>query len=129
MAHYVDHRGRVVGLDISPEMLTIARTMPLDNSPSSPVEWYEGDAHALPFEDETFDIVFCAFGFMFFSDRIAVLQEMSTVKPAGRPALSVWGPINKSPGQVALKESWERHFRREGGRGVCPHACFERSGK
>ena len=39
------------------------------------------------------------------------------LKPSGRVALSVWGPISKSPGQAALKESWERHFGAEAGAG------------
>lgn len=102
-------KGRVVGLDLSPEMLAVVRA--LDSSNAAPIEWREGDVSAMPFEDGIFDVVFCAFGFMFFPDRAAALKEMRRVlKPDGRLAISVWGPIDRCPGQTAMKESWERHF-------------------
>jgi len=104
-------RGRVVGLDLSPAMLAVARTIAPDGPQNPPIEWQEGDANAIPFGNETFDVVYCAFGLMFFSDRIATLKEMRRVlKPDGRIALSVWGPIRKCPGQFAIREVWERHF-------------------
>jgi ubiquinone/menaquinone biosynthesis C-methylase UbiE len=110
--------GRVVGLDINPDMLAVARTIPMGGSQSAPVEWQEGNVQAIPFANESFDIVFCAFGLMFFPDKVAALKEMRRVlKPSGCLAVSVWGPISKSPGQVALKESWERHFGAEAGTG------------
>lgn len=103
--------GRVVGLDLSPDMLAVARTTTLEGSQIAPIEWHEGNVSALPFENETFDNVFCAFGLMFFSDQIAALKEMWRVlKPDGHMALSVWGSISKCPGQLAMKEVWEHHF-------------------
>jgi SAM-dependent methyltransferase len=103
--------GRVVGLDVSPEMLGVARKVTLIPSSAAPIEWREGNASALPFEDESFDVVFCEFGLMFFPDRVAALKEMRRVLvPNGRLAVSVWGAMSKCPGHMAVKEGWERHF-------------------
>lgn len=114
VAKSVGPKGRVVGLDLSPDMLTIARTIKPDGSQSASIEWHEGNVSTLPFENETFNIVCCAFGLMFFPDRIAALKEMRRVlKSGGGMALSVWGSISKCPGQTAMKESWERYFGAE----------------
>lgn len=110
-AKSIGPHGRVVGLDLSPDMLAVARKISHHESRMAAVEWREGDAKALPFESEAFDIVFCAFGLMFFLDKVAALKEMRRVlKPDGRVAVSVWGSISKCPGQLALKTVWERHF-------------------
>jgi ubiquinone/menaquinone biosynthesis C-methylase UbiE len=111
VAQSIGPNGRVVGLDLSAEMLSKARTNKLDPSSAVPIEWREGDVSAIPFENETFDIVFCNFGLMFFPDRVAALKEMRRVlRPDGRLALAVWGSIAKCPGQTAMKQSWKRHF-------------------
>lgn len=111
VAKLVGVNGRVVGLDVSSDMLSVARTISLDSSAAGSIEWREGDVCAIPFADETFDVVFCTFALMFFPDRVAALQEMRRVlKPGGRMALAVWGAMQKCPGQTAIKESWERHF-------------------
>jgi SAM-dependent methyltransferase len=116
VAQSIGPNGRVVGLDLSPDMLAEARKTTLDPSSAAPIEWREGDVNAIPFENETFDIVFCNFGLMFFPDRVAALKEMRRVlKPDGRLALAVWGSIAKCPGQRAMKQSWERHFTDEAG--------------
>ncbi|MBZ0293670.1 MAG: class I SAM-dependent methyltransferase [Anaerolineae bacterium] len=110
----VGPNGQVVGLDISSEMLAVARKISLPPSDTTAIEWHEGNASAIPFHDASFDVVFCLFGFMYFTDQVAVLKDISRVlKPNGRLILMVWGSIDKCPGQLAMKESWERHFEAE----------------
>jgi demethylmenaquinone methyltransferase/2-methoxy-6-polyprenyl-1,4-benzoquinol methylase len=71
--------GRVTGLDFSPAMLERARR----KSPT--VEWVEGDLLALPFEDESFDVVTVGFGIRNVLDLEAALRELARVlRPAGR---------------------------------------------
>ncbi|HEU0297701.1 MAG TPA: class I SAM-dependent methyltransferase [Anaerolineales bacterium] len=116
VAQSIGPSGRVVGLDLIPEMLSEARNIPLDPSNAVPIEWREGDVNVILFENETFDIVFCNFGLMFFPNRVAALKEMRRVlKLDGRLALAVWGSIAKCPGQMAMKESWKRHFTEDAG--------------
>ena len=56
------------------------------------IETYTADVSKLPFDDNTFDIVTCRFGYMFFPDMMLATQEMTRVlKPGGRIATSVWG--------------------------------------
>jgi SAM-dependent methyltransferase len=91
----------VVGLDLNPGMLAVARALP----PASvtPLEWYEGNVSALPFPDAAFDLVLCQQGLQFFPDRLAALREMHRVlAPDGRMAASVWRPIDYSPGFAIL---------------------------
>ena len=54
---------RVVGLDVTPELLESARGHAAEAGVD--VEWIEGDAQALPFGDASFDRVVSTFGAMF----------------------------------------------------------------
>lgn len=68
----------VTGVDISEEMLAIAKRK-VEN-----VEWGVADAERLPFEDNTFDAVTCAFGVRNFVHLEQGLGEMMRVlKPCG----------------------------------------------
>jgi demethylmenaquinone methyltransferase/2-methoxy-6-polyprenyl-1,4-benzoquinol methylase len=70
--------GRVVGLDFSPEMLAIARLHHRE------IEFTEGDALDLPFDDASFDATTIAFGLRNLADPVRGLREMTRVlKPGG----------------------------------------------
>jgi len=71
--------GSVVGLDFSPQMLEVARR----EHPG--VEFEDGDALNLPFDDATFDAATIAFGLRNLADPVRGLREMlRVVKPGGR---------------------------------------------
>ena len=79
LARVAGDGGRVVGLDFSPEMLEVARR----DHPG--LEFVEGDALKLPFDDATFDATTMAFGLRNLADPVEGLREMlRVVKPGGR---------------------------------------------
>jgi SAM-dependent methyltransferase len=98
LAREAARRGaRVAGVDCNPGMLAVARSKAAD------VDWREGLAEDLPFEEERFDAVGCQFGLMFFEDRAAALREMWRVlAPGGRLAVAVWDQARNSPGYAAM---------------------------
>jgi ubiquinone/menaquinone biosynthesis C-methylase UbiE len=103
-APFVGPTGRVVGLDLNTGMLEIARSMPMPESIS--LEWQQGDATALPFQNASFDVVCCSQGLQFFPDRATALGEMFRVlAPVGRLALAVWRGIEHQPFYSALAEA------------------------
>jgi demethylmenaquinone methyltransferase / 2-methoxy-6-polyprenyl-1,4-benzoquinol methylase len=69
--------GRVVGLDFSERMLDIARAA----HPS--IEWVQGDATSLPFEDASFDAATMAFGLRNLAYPERGLSEMRRVVHPG----------------------------------------------
>ena len=103
--------GAVVGIDLNPGMLSVARAVvSTDARPSGPLQWQEASAEKLPFPDGSFDVVYCQLGLQFFADRAAALREMHRVLGAeGRLALMVWRGIHESPGFAVLAEALERH--------------------
>lgn len=79
LARVVGSQGRLVGLDFSPQMLEIARR----DHPE--LEFVEGDALMLPFDDASFDAATIAFGLRNLADPVKGLREMArVVKPGGR---------------------------------------------
>jgi ubiquinone/menaquinone biosynthesis C-methylase UbiE len=74
---------RLTGIDLSDQMLDIARTRAAELGRE--VELRQGDAHALPFDDATFDTVVCTFGLCAIPDIDTALDEMARVlRPGGK---------------------------------------------
>ncbi|MFL6358961.1 MAG: class I SAM-dependent methyltransferase [Nitrososphaera sp.] len=102
--------GKVVGIDINPIMLNMARRC----STGRNIEWKEGSALSLPFPDGSFDLVICQQGLQFMPDRNKAVREMNRVLISGsnredkhsrygRLVLSVWTSIKDSPGFSILQ--------------------------
>ncbi len=89
--------GRVVATDIAPEMLAVARRRAADAGVAN-IEFREADAEHLPFADDSFDAVTCAFALMFCLDlERAVAEVHRVVKPGGRVAFVIWDEPSKNP--------------------------------
>jgi ubiquinone/menaquinone biosynthesis C-methylase UbiE len=86
------HSGaRVSALDIAPEMLERARAKAAGGGLE--IDWVEGDAQSLPYEDSTFDIVASSFGVIFAPDAGAAAAELARVcRVGGRLGLATWKP-------------------------------------
>lgn len=98
--------GAVVGVDINPQMLSVARRLRTD------IEWREGDAAQLPVRaDERFDVVVCEQGFQFFPDKPRAAHEMRRVlAPRGRLGIGTWRPDEEVPLGRELRRVAEKHL-------------------
>jgi SAM-dependent methyltransferase len=81
----------VVGVDVTPELFVAARKHAAEAGVD--VEWVEGDAEALPYPDESFDVVLSTFGCMFAPQQFAAARELGRVlRPGGRIGICSWTP-------------------------------------
>ncbi|WP_193368609.1 methyltransferase domain-containing protein [Pelagibius marinus] len=95
----------VTGLDPNEGMLAVARRL------DPKVDWRDGFAEKIPFDDGRFDAVTCQFGLMFFEDRVKALAEMWRVtKPGGRLVVVTWDSLERTPGYAAMVALLERLF-------------------
>ena len=109
-AKRVGPRGKVIGVDISPEMLQeTAKEMAAGQWPM--IELQQMDAEHLRFSDSTFDCVFCGFALWFFPHPEQGLEELVRVlKPGKQVALTTIA--RDSPWHNFVRETL-RPFRRE----------------
>jgi demethylmenaquinone methyltransferase/2-methoxy-6-polyprenyl-1,4-benzoquinol methylase len=76
--------GDVVGLDFAPAMIAEALRKDATSGRLPRIGWVEGDAMAMPFANESFDVVTVAFGLRNMPDYRAALREMARVlRPGG----------------------------------------------
>jgi SAM-dependent methyltransferase len=81
----------VTGLDITPELLE--RGQRRAEQAGVEIDWIEGDAEALPFDDGSFDLVLSTFGCMFAPRHEVAAAEIARVlRPGGRIGLASWTP-------------------------------------
>lgn len=81
----VGPEGRVVLADINESMLRVGRDRLLDKGYSGNIECVQANAEALPFDDNSFDIITMAFGLRNVTDKDQALREFNRVlKPGGR---------------------------------------------
>jgi SAM-dependent methyltransferase len=81
----------VVASDLTPELFDAGRARA--EAAGVEVEWVEADAHDLPWEDGSFDVVISSIGVMFAPFHQKAADELVRVcKPGGRIALLSWTP-------------------------------------
>lgn len=98
--------GYVVGVDVSPDMLSVARVV------APGIDWREGAASALPLrQGEQFDVVVCQQGLQFFPDRMAAAAQMRrALTIGGRLAVSTWRSDEEMPFLRELRSLAERRL-------------------
>jgi SAM-dependent methyltransferase len=80
---------KVVGLDVTPELFDHARRRAAEAGVE--IEWVEGDAQDLPFDDAGFDRVISTFGAMFAPDHDRAAAELVRVcRLGGRIVMTTW---------------------------------------
>jgi SAM-dependent methyltransferase len=81
----------VTGLDLTPRLLEVARARAAEAGVT--IEFVEGDAEALPFEDASFDRVTSVFGVMFAPRHEVAAGELARVcRPGGSISVTGWTP-------------------------------------
>ena len=83
-AKMVGSNGRVIGVDMTPQMVAKARAG-AEEAGASNVKFRHGLAESLPIEDQWADVVISNGVMNLFPDKLAALQEIARVlKPSGR---------------------------------------------
>lgn len=104
-ARIVGPHGHVIGTDIAPGMLDVARRRAagLDN-----VEFVQADVEGLDVLTERFDVVLSRFGLIFATDHVGMFRGVAArLVPGGVLAAAVWAPQEKhmlSTGPLAVTE-------------------------
>jgi SAM-dependent methyltransferase len=109
IAQLVAPRGAVLGLDVSPAMLAIARRRARYRGVRN-IRFRAGDIAHFRAPGARFDGAVSRFGLMFVQDVGATLARIRAVlKPGGRVALAVWGPAGRNP-TFAIRETAAKPF-------------------
>jgi ubiquinone/menaquinone biosynthesis C-methylase UbiE len=107
----VGPNGRVVGVDLSPEMLEVAKEEAAYQGLTNVVAFQVVKDESLSmFDDNTFDSVVCRNGLMFMPDPVKALKAFVRVlKPGGKASVTVWGSPDKSPVMGVVMKTISRH--------------------
>jgi SAM-dependent methyltransferase len=93
-ADRVGPEGRVWGVDISPEMIEVAR----GRSTAANLDWLVADAAEYDFQPERFDAIISRFGMMFFAEPAAAFRRLyAACRPGGRLVTSLWPHRDHTP--------------------------------
>jgi len=96
----------IVATDLNEAMTAYA-----DGAVPGDITWQVADAQELPFEDSSFDVAICGFGFMFLPDKVKGFAEARRVlAPGGLLLADTWHGLEDNPSVAALAATLERLF-------------------
>ncbi len=100
--------GRVIGADLTPQMLAEGQRLTRERGLGAKLEWIMTAAESLPFPDNTFTLITCRYASHHFHDLPRALREMARVtRPNGHVVLcDVVAP--EAPGLVELMNEIEQ---------------------
>lgn len=99
---------KIVGLDISKEMLAVGQTKIEKKGIDNIIELTQGDSENLPFEDNSFDAITVAFGVRNFENLKKGMREMNRVlRPGGRLVVLEFS----KPTMFPLKQGYNFYFK------------------
>ncbi|MGD0228945.1 MAG: methyltransferase domain-containing protein [Syntrophorhabdales bacterium] len=110
VAPLVGKDGAVVGIDLAPGMVELAKKK-AEEAGFANITFREADAEALPFQDDSFDVVLCNHGLVHTTDRVKALEEMWRVlKKGGIIAISTWSTPERSLTISVVAKAIREHF-------------------
>lgn len=115
----------VTATDLNPPMLARAAEV----GTCRPVQWQPADAMQLPFDDQSFDLVVCQFGAMFFPDKPHAFAEARRVlRPGGTLLFTAWDRIEDNEFTDTVTQALARLFPDDPPRFMArvPHGYFDR---
>ncbi|HZX48978.1 MAG TPA: class I SAM-dependent methyltransferase [Nitrospirota bacterium] len=96
-AQAVGNRGAVVGLDLSENMLAVAKRK-AEESGATNISFHAKDVTSLSYDAASFDAVISRFCLMFLPDIHGAMKEISRVlKSGGYLSAAVWSTADKNP--------------------------------
>ena len=96
-AQAVGNRGAVVGLDLSENMLAVAKRK-AEESGATNISFHAKDVTSLSYDSASFDAVISRFCLMFLPDIHGAMKEISRVlKSGGYLSAAVWSTADKNP--------------------------------
>jgi demethylmenaquinone methyltransferase / 2-methoxy-6-polyprenyl-1,4-benzoquinol methylase len=99
---------KIIGLDLSHNMLEVGRVKVADRKLSQTIELVKGDSENLPFDDASFDAVTVAFGVRNFEHLTKGLSEIHRVlKPGGQFIILEFSKVKTFP----IKQFYHLYFR------------------
>mmetsp|Transcript_31896 Transcript_31896/g.64939 ORF Transcript_31896/g.64939 Transcript_31896/m.64939 type:complete len:358 (-) Transcript_31896:55-1128(-) len=86
-------------LDFSSNFLQLAKCNLDSAHPDATIDFVEGDAQSMPFENDVFTSITCNFGILHLSDPDSFISESYRIlQPGGRLAFSAWSAIPYTEG-------------------------------
>ncbi|MNS05725.1 Demethylmenaquinone methyltransferase [compost metagenome] len=102
------HPDKVTGVDISEGMLAVGRTKMKEKQLEDKISLMYGDSEQLPFEDNSFDAITCAYGVRNFENLEKGLSQMQRVlRSGGRLAILEFSHPKKFP----FRQLYKFYFR------------------
>ena len=97
-------KSSVVGVDFSPSMVALAS----ERNPG--LEFIEGDAESLDFQECSFDAAVMNFGMLHLAHPAAAISEaLRVLRPGGRYAFTVWDVPERTAGFSIILQSVQMH--------------------
>lgn len=97
-ANQVGNSGHVLAIDISSQMLSIAKQRAISLGLEQVIEFKEGDAETIDLSASTFDAALCRFGLMFLPDlRTGLSNIYRSLVDGGHLAAAVWASPDRVP--------------------------------
>jgi len=94
LAERVGSEGQVIGVDVAPLLLEIAKRR---SEPHSQVRLIQADAQTLDLPSESMDAVFSRFGVTSFNDPVAAFSNFRRIlKPVGALAFACWRSLREN---------------------------------
>lgn len=98
----------IIGIDIAAQMLEVGKTKLKDKGLDKMISMQVGDSEALPFDDNSFDAITCAYGVRNFEHLQAGLKEMNRVmRIGGKLAILEFS----HPKNFPVKQGYQFYFK------------------
>ncbi|MGA7369043.1 MAG: methyltransferase domain-containing protein [Nitrososphaeraceae archaeon] len=97
-AYQVGNSGHVIAIDLSSQMLSVAKQRAISLDLQDVIEFKEGDTETIDLPALSFDAALCRFGLMFLPNLKAGLSNIyKSLVDGGRFAAAVWASSDKVP--------------------------------